>query len=49
MGPTTFDPETLERPEAFPVYRLEFMTPEIIRPVSVPTDVMFGWAATVTL
>ena len=49
IGPTTFEPAIFESPEAFPVYRFEFMTPETTRPVSVPTDVMFGWAANVTL
>ena len=45
----TFEPVMFERPDAFPRYSPEDKIPETVRPVKVPTDVMFPCAATVTL
>ena len=43
--PTRFEELRFERPEAFPRYRLDVKIPETVRPVRVPTLVMFGWKA----
>ena len=43
--PTRFEELRFERPEAFPRYRLDVKIPETVRPVRVPTLVMFGWDA----
>ena len=40
----TFAPFTLDRPEAFPTNKPACETPETVREVKVPTDVMLGWA-----
>ena len=43
--PTRFEALTLDNPDAFEA----MSNPLIDRPVKVPTEVMLGWAATVTL
>ena len=43
--PTRFDELRFERPEAFEA----MSNPDIVRPVRVPTDVIFPWAGSVTL
>jgi len=45
----TFEPLMLESPDAFPVNIFAFKIPETVRFVNVPTLVMFGWDAKVTL
>jgi hypothetical protein len=47
--PTRFEELMFERPDALPVNKFEFRIPETVRLVSVPTDVMFPWAGSVTL
>jgi hypothetical protein len=42
--PTKFEELRFEIPDAFPVRRLAFKTPETVREVKVPTEVMLGWA-----
>jgi hypothetical protein len=39
----TFEPFMLDKPEALPTSRPACATPETVKEVKVPTDVMFGW------
>ena len=45
----TFEPLMLDRADAFPTWRLAFKIPETVSELRVPTDVMLGCEATVTL
>ena len=47
--PMTFDAFKLDRAYPFPVYAFAFRVPATDSDVSCPTDVMFGWAALVTV
>jgi len=46
---TIFDPFMFEIPEPFPESKFACKIPETVRPVRVPTDVILGWAGSVTL
>ena len=47
--PTRFEELMLDNPDAFPVRRLACKTPETVRAVRTPTDVMLVWEGFVTL
>jgi hypothetical protein len=44
VPPVRFEALRFEIPDPFPVIKFELKIPATVRPVKVPTEVMFGWA-----